>query len=475
MYDKYSERASEAVLPREKEGYGMLVSFTVKNYACFDEEAKITFRASAAESDTSVKLSKNISVVTRIALLGANASGKSKALRALNTLVELVNIRSSFFKDIEKRGFEPHLPFCFCAKNEKLPTFYEAIFFIKETDENKEGAFYKYSVEIGESGVVSETLYVVDDSEDYNHLDIVFSRDKEKVRVSESLSATIKASQQDSTKKISDTGELGKSKVQMFLDMINSVFFKETLLLGLLKHYIKAEPVCSIVSWFNNYVYIGENDPTNDDSLSPEKKRERFAFLRDNPKYEREFLDYVNKVDSMIKDVKFEEIKNQSGELIEFGISTVHEYSAENGKKPKEYHIDIESEGTRKLIYFFPQLFSILKKGGMLIIDEMDARYHPLLLEDILRMFSDKSMNIDGKAQIVFSAHNGFVLTFMRYDEIYLVDKDERGKSGICSLMDYYDDDERLRDKKIVTECKHNWYVDYLNGRYNAVPDLEDE
>lgn len=64
-----------------------------------------------------------------------------------------------------------------------------------------------------------------------------------------------------------------------------------------------------------------------------------------------------------------------------------------------------ESCGTKKLFGLMPFIAGCLLTGTVLVIDELDAKIHPVLLRHIIMMFNDISIN-KRKAQLIFTSHD---------------------------------------------------------------------
>ena len=91
----------------------------------------------------------------------------------------------------------------------------------------------------------------------------------------------------------------------------------------------------------------------------------------------------------------------------------------ENGSQ-KELRFEEESSGTRKIFSILPVILNVIKSGNLLVIDELDAKLHPVLLQRIIEMFTNPMINTKG-AQLLFTSHD---LTTMnnkvfRRDEIW--------------------------------------------------------
>lgn len=61
-----------------------------------------------------------------------------------------------------------------------------------------------------------------------------------------------------------------------------------------------------------------------------------------------------------------------------------------------------ESEGTIKSIMLFIYAKTAIYKDGMIVIDELNVKLHPLLLKFIIDLF----YNNDSKAQLIYTTHD---------------------------------------------------------------------
>ena len=101
-----------------------------------------------------------------------------------------------------------------------------------------------------------------------------------------------------------------------------------------------------------------------------------------------------------------------------------------------------ESDGTLKMFALYPVLQNTLENGGVLFVDELNARLHPLLVRSILITFMNPDINTKN-AQIVFTTHDSWQLSsnLLRRDEIWFTEKDSQGVSILYSLADFVDED----------------------------------
>jgi len=135
-----------------------------------------------------------------------------------------------------------------------------------------------------------------------------------------------------------------------------------------------------------------------------------------------------------------------------------------------EYTLPIgeESSGTQTWVGLLGVVISTLVRGGILCVDELDARLHPQLVDALVGMFQSAEVNQRG-AQLIFSSHDVTLLgrearTELYRDQIWLTEKDpETLATRLFPLTEF-----RVRDNVDNMERK------YLLGRYGAIPYLDE-
>ncbi len=118
-----------------------------------------------------------------------------------------------------------------------------------------------------------------------------------------------------------------------------------------------------------------------------------------------------------------------------------------------------ESAGTLTFLAALGPIVEVLETGGVLCVDELDASLHPLLLEEIVRLFNRAEFNPMG-AQLIFNTHTTDLLNkpVLRRDQIWFTEKDRGGVTRLYSLGDF----KPRRDE--------NLQRGYTQGRYGATP-----
>jgi len=188
------------------------------------------------------------------------------------------------------------------------------------------------------------------------------------------------------------------------------------------------------------------NDIIKSSGLGIESVEERISELTSRLNYSKEFLT------SIFSD----EIKNYS-------VKTKHNvYDSEHVKKNTIFFdlVENESLGTQKFFGLLGPILMAIKEQKILIIDEIDARLHTLLLQKIIELFNSVEYNPNG-AQLIFTSHNThFLKSKLRRDQMIFVEKDIYGVSQIDSLYNKF--------PKVRNDASFD--KDYLDGKYGAIP-----
>jgi len=118
-----------------------------------------------------------------------------------------------------------------------------------------------------------------------------------------------------------------------------------------------------------------------------------------------------------------------------------------------------ESLGTQRFFSLIGPWLETMHNGYTVFIDEIETSLHPLLVRELLKLlFSDG--NNPGGAQVVFTTHNPILLdnTLMRRDQIWFTEKTPAGATHLYPLTDY----SPRKDEALAKG--------YLAGRYGAIP-----
>ncbi|HTW79626.1 MAG TPA: AAA family ATPase [Terracidiphilus sp.] len=152
---------------------------------------------------------------------------------------------------------------------------------------------------------------------------------------------------------------------------------------------------------------------------------------------------------------------------LDFGIQGINLRETPEGIQPEFVHYGLssplrlngESEGTRQFYCMLPTIWHAMEasRGGIAVVDEIDSTIHPAILPAVLQWFYAPT-NMTG-AQLWFSGHSISLLEELRKEEIFFTEKDGQGRTSIYGLKDI----EGVRRVD-------NFYQKYLGGVYGAVP-----
>ena len=168
-------------------------------------------------------------------------------------------------------------------------------------------------------------------------------------------------------------------------------------------------------------------------------------------------LQMIQEMDLNIVDFRVEEEENRLDVYTKHFVDGYEE----------ELDLEEESSGTQKLFGLLPFIATSLIEGNVLVIDELDAKIHPILLKHIINMFTDLGVN-KNKAQLIFTSHDLSTMNsdVFRRDEIWFVAKGNAENSELYSLVEFKND----KGESVRKDAKFG--KQYLEGKYGADPYL---
>ena len=138
---------------------------------------------------------------------------------------------------------------------------------------------------------------------------------------------------------------------------------------------------------------------------------------------------------------------------------TVQNLRFEHERKDMWFSIFEESDGTKRVLDLIEVLISA-KTGAkkIYVIDEIDRCLHPILTYNFIKLYL--SLIKDQEGQLIVTTHEAHLmdLQLLRRDEIRFMNKEDDGSSSLDSLDSYNE-----RFDRVVRKA-------YLTGRYNGIP-----
>ena len=413
----------------------MLIQFRFKNFKSFKDDTILDLSATkiTEHADRVVQIG-NEKILPTAAIFGANASGKSNVIEAFRFMASYV-IESFAFggESDDKKSKTKKLkqtPFLFDKDSRDAESSFE-VYFISSEDLGCKS--YNYGFTLDQTGIVEEWLNVK--SKTARSYKPVFYRNREELDLS---------------------GLPAKSQ-----EIVRMTLEQETLIVSLGAKLKIAKLKC-IRDWFYDTNFTNFGNPIENvflSSLIPDG----FA---DDKNVQKKVVDYFATFDSSIVGFNVEVIKSDDEDSRHIKIDALHEVigSDELASIPLEE----ESDGTLKMFALYPALQDTLESGGVLFVDELNARLHPLLVRGFLITFLNPETN-PNHAQLVFTTHDSWQLSnnLLRRDEIWFTEKEQSGVSTLYSLADFVDEDG------VKIRKDESYEKNYLLGKYGAIPTLK--
>lgn len=396
----------------------MLCQFTVKNYKSIRDEVTFDMQAAAISEheDRIIKDQDDEMYLPVSAIYGPNGGGKSNVLAALHTLVAKI-LRPLYATEdnedkvlLQKRIIVE--PFAFSdSKNE--PTEFELFF-------RTESAEYRYILHVKRDVVIYESLDRV--KLETGRRSALYTRDDKGIVLK---------------------GTFAKLKVSDDLS-------KTLTLLSYLGIAYKGNAVVKdVLNWFEFGVdFLNYGNPIQELRMA----------ISTSEDVKHLMLEMIQEMDLDIVDFRVEEKENDRIEV--FTKHLVDDVET-------ELSLSDESSGTKKLFGLLPFIATSLLDGTVLVIDELDAKIHPVLLRHIIMMFNDMSINRH-KSQLIFTSHDLSTMNseVFRRDEIWFVAKGNAQNSKLYSLVEFKNE----KGESVRKDAKFD--KQYLEGKYGADPYL---
>lgn len=378
----------------------MILALRLKNLFSFRDEITLDLQAASIQTEKGRALAGNLFTINgeqmlkSVAVLGANASGKSNIIKGIRACIDM--IRSSHNYN-ENTVFDI-VPFKFDRYDKKPSSFYVRFLL--------DGIEYEYSFSMTQTEILTEHLYYYPNG----RRSLVFSRDESK----------------GTDKK--DVYEF-KPVIRRPMDVAASTS-RKTLFISRASQ-MDRDIAKQIFRFFSEDIVLDYKQT----SIPIE------TFIKNEKK---QMLEILSTADSDIVDIRIQG-------------NTLITYHQSNPDIAFDFETE-ESEGTKTLFRMMLSIIDIIRKGKMLLIDEIDTSLHTHLVEYIISMFNDSK-----QAQLIYTTHNTHLLNtdFQRRDQVYFVNKREDGSSDLYSLYDFKD----FRDTYDMEKA-------YLQGRFDAIPYL---
>jgi len=398
----------------------MLLNITVENFRSYNEAQTLSLIASENNGVNSVAVGE-FEIRKSAVIYGANASGKSNIIKAIILLQTLLT------KDLGPNLYQPFF-------DSKEPTKFSIDFEVHNQiytyqivyDANT--VHYEALLDSEDQIIFERKLVGQNDNQDYDYQilkhDLILN--KEQLTVHDEI---IKAWRLTTTKQqlfLRRCAEYGSEVVKQLVDSISMIVIRA-----------------------NSYIANGDTSFGKD-----------FMFASNFYQSMQDQTDLIKTFNSIGAGFNNLEVVDQvvtmpdgkSGK-----VRVIYSHYSRNGKDVALNFAE-ESDGTIKFYNYYAIINHIIQNDGILIIDELETHFHPLLVEEIIKAIHRS----DSKAQLIFTTHNPRLLdeSIFEHDQIYFAEKGDNQATRLYSLADFTD----------LKESNNRLQAKYMTGNFGAIP-----
>jgi uncharacterized protein len=413
----------------------MLIDFSVTNFRSIKEEQTLSMIADSSNrknENTFLPIEGNkLRLLHSAAIYGANASGKSNILKALHRLI-------SYIHDLNI-DVDDNIPYYEPFELDKLclnqPSVFKLNFIL-------EGIMYDYQIAFDSREVHYEQLDFYPKKRKSN----LFIRTKNEVKRGDSF--------QD--KRYFSTKALTK------YPYLSKVAREEH------------EQMQKIYEYLKTYNFFASNNTHYQSALL----RHINQLLQRDEKLKTRLDKLIRIADTHIEKINFEEVKLEFDDEVpeeiknviindnKYEVFAVHKTFRDGVPEGEtNFHfLHKESMGTITLYAIGALILSILNKGHVIVIDELDNSLHPRLCKFLIKLFHHPSTN-PHNAQLIFASHETTLLDreLLRKDQIWFTEKNKYGETQLFSAQDF--------DKVKGDEPFDQWY---MQGKFGGQPNIKE-
>ena len=403
----------------------MLCQFRFKNFSSFRDETVLDMQATDIEEFRDSLIpppgDKFSALLPVSVIFGPNGGGKSNAINALACLISRIMI--PIMTNIDYRNpfgmyLKKYEPFLLDKVSKDSSTDFEVFF-------RTANGQYQYQLSLLGDTVVTESLSYIKAPCIRRRETLLFDRENNNIDLGSAL-------------KRANNQNISSTIPYLSFLFINYAF----------------PEIQDVIDWFRRCCVINFGISGSD---------HRFYPILNDPEIKPVLLSMLSDLAIPISDYEILE-KSDGNDEKEFKFTTTHIVR----ERPYLLDINNESDGTIKLLSILPGVITSLAYGGLLLVDELDAKLHPQLLKYLIKLYTDPAIN-KNHAQLVFTCHDISIMKndLLRRDEIWFAAQNDEAVSELWSLYDVQD----VNGNRVKNTAAYD--RQYLAGRYGADPYLK--
>ena len=392
----------------------MIQELKIKNFKSFRDEVELSFEPSGDDRYNSVvTMPDGVQLLRFAVVLGANASGKSNLLDAVEFLRDFWNNIPATNDD--GTNVQPFLM-------RKSALSYDTEFEIKLY---VDGIHYWYQLTVNPEKVCREALFVY------------LTNRPTKVFCREDVQGVSKLVFNPTVAKLSPAE----------VDIMTMNCLRNMSVLAVLKKINVAVPYLdNMRRWIDNRML-----PLQSGSLSTLSQGAK-KMIADSEDFREYLMQFAQEADFNISDIKIQKMAALFGHTVE-GVTGSESYVLPE---------NCQSTGTKRMVELESLIYTQLKRQAFMCIDEIEASMHPNLMEYILAKFINTP---DNQSQLLVSTHYDPILKdiddLFGKDSVWFTEKGKDGNTTLFSLVDF----KGLNKLSSIHRA-------YMNGQFGALPNV---
>ena len=434
----------------------MLIRFYVANFLSFAEKTEFSMIAAKnLPRDDQVLTRTDPKVLRSSILYGANASGKSNLVKAIDRARKMILNPPQKGRRLQDQRFR------LSHEYSEEPTHFEFEFF-------SNGTAYAYGFTFTPDRIVEEWLFKISNCRDVR----VFERNGSDVNMND--------------KHFRDK----KSRDRLYFafeDLLPNQLFLSVVSSRNTRNLKGGEVFEEVYDWFHNKLTV----------IFPESRFSAWENIEKDEEFRALMKGMLSSFDTGIHDISFRERRREElseGDIPKQVLDDIEANAPEDvvmitGSRYNSFLVDVteaglrirelctthdsdhgpvdfriveESDGTKRLTDFIPMFAATGPTEKTFVVDEIDRSLHTDLNRKLLHMFLHSDAT--NRRQLIATTHDVALLDLdlLRRDEIWFVEKNKGGASTLYSLQDF----KPRKDLDIRNA--------YLQGRFGAVPLIQD-
>ena len=436
----------------------MLIEFSVENYRSIKERAVLSMIAAklrstepSIDTDNVITVNDKLALLRSVLIYGANASGKSNLIMAFQFMRLFVSGSAS-----DRQAEDPVRvePFCLNEETRTEPSTFEVVFLLS-------GKQYRYGFAANAHHITAEWLYFVPTIREVE----LFTRNETGIHISDRFreGKGLKERTRENALFLSVVaqfnGEIANHVRRWFVnECLTIIADNPSYLLQYTMDCLSGDTHGDRIAEMLAQLNLG----VNRFSVNETERENDFANVMPVGSYLRGIVPPVSPSSGspkmLVRELRTHHpIRDRSGII-------VGEADFPSGK--------MESQGTLKSISLAGPLIDVLANGRLLMLDEIEAKLHPLITGALIGLFNSPLSN-PKRAQLVCATHDTNLLDRRRFrrDQIYFTEKDRFDGTHLYSLAEFklghQDGNRSVRNDA-------SFEKDYIEGRYGAIPYIGD-